>query len=49
MGNGTLNTRLREIEGLSYDELAEQLELERGTVASRLHQIRQTLVKSLER
>ena len=40
---------LREVEGLTYDELAEQLELERGTVASRLHRIRQTLVKSLQR
>lgn len=40
---------LREVEGLTYEELAEQFELERGTVASRLHRIRQSLLKSLQR
>ena len=40
---------LRNLEGLSYDELAEQFEVERGTVASRLHRIRQTLLKLITR
>jgi len=34
---------LREIEGLSYDELAEILDLEAGTVKSRLHRARAAL------
>lgn len=37
------------LEGYSYDELAEQLQVERGTVASRLYRIRQTLQKSLSK
>jgi RNA polymerase sigma-70 factor (ECF subfamily) len=37
------------LEGYSYDELAELLELERGTVASRLHRIRAALRKELSR
>ena len=35
------------LEGYSYDELAEQFHLERGTVASRLHRIKATLQKQL--
>lgn len=34
---------LKHLEGLSYEELAEQFGIERGTVASRLHRIRHTL------
>ncbi len=37
------------LEGYSYDELAELLQLERGTVASRLHRIRAALRKALSR
>jgi len=37
------------LEGYSYDELAGLMELERGTVASRLHRIRATLRKDLSR
>ncbi len=37
------------LEGYSYDELAELLGLERGTVASRLHRIRAALRKELSR
>ena len=37
------------LEGYTYDELAEQFELERGTVASRLHRIRAALQKQLSR
>ena len=40
---------LRSVEGLSYDELAEQFGIERGTVASRLHRIRESLLKALKR
>jgi len=40
---------LRNLEGLSYDELAEQFAVERGTVASRLHRIRQSLLKLITR
>ena len=40
---------LRSVEGLSYDELAEQFSIERGTVASRIHRIRETLMKALKR
>lgn len=34
---------LREIEGLSYDQIAEALDLPRGTVESRLHRARREL------
>jgi RNA polymerase sigma-70 factor (ECF subfamily) len=37
------------LEGYSYDELAEQYQLERGTVASRLFRIRAALQKELEK
>ena len=37
------------LEGYSYDELAELMELERGTVASRLHRIRAALRNDLSR
>ncbi len=37
------------LEGYTYDELAEQFALERGTVASRLHRIRAVLQKQLSR
>ncbi|HTM51945.1 MAG TPA: sigma-70 family RNA polymerase sigma factor [Bryobacteraceae bacterium] len=37
------------LEGYSYDELAEQFQVERGTVASRLHRIRVVLQKHLSR
>lgn len=40
---------LRNLEGLSYDELADQFAVERGTVASRLHRIRQSLLKLITR
>ena len=40
---------LRNVEGLSYEELAEQFQIERGTVASRIHRIRETLLKFLQR
>jgi RNA polymerase sigma-70 factor, ECF subfamily len=40
---------LRSLEGLSYDELAEQFGIERGTVASRLHRIRETLLKAIKK
>ena len=40
---------LRNVEGLSYEELAEQFSIERGTVASRIHRIRETLMKALKR
>lgn len=35
------------LEGYSYEELAEQFQVERGTVASRLHRIRAVLQKTL--
>jgi RNA polymerase sigma-70 factor (ECF subfamily) len=35
------------LEGYSYDELADMLQMERGTVGSRLHRIRATLQKDL--
>jgi RNA polymerase sigma-70 factor (ECF subfamily) len=35
------------LEGYTYDELAEQFQMERGTVGSRLHRIRAVLQKSL--
>jgi RNA polymerase sigma-70 factor, ECF subfamily len=37
------------LEGYSYDELAEQVRVERGTIASRLHRIRAVLQKHLSR
>jgi RNA polymerase sigma-70 factor (ECF subfamily) len=38
---------LRYLEGYSYDELAELLQVERGTIGSRLHRIRATLREDL--
>lgn len=35
------------LEGYSYDELAEQFQVERGTIGSRLHRIRAVLKKEL--
>jgi RNA polymerase sigma-70 factor (ECF subfamily) len=40
---------LRDIEGLSYEEIAQVLELELGTVRSRLHRARADLKEKLER
>jgi RNA polymerase sigma-70 factor (ECF subfamily) len=40
---------LRDIEGLSYEEIAQVLELELGTVRSRLHRARAELKEKLER
>jgi exopolysaccharide biosynthesis WecB/TagA/CpsF family protein len=40
---------LRDLEGLSYEEIAEALELELGTVRSRLHRARADLKDKLER
>jgi len=37
------------LEGYSYDELADLLDLERGTVASRLHRIRAALREELDK
>jgi RNA polymerase sigma-70 factor (ECF subfamily) len=39
---------LREFQGLSYSEIAETLELEKGTVMSRLHYARKALAKRLQ-
>jgi len=39
---------LKEVEGLSYDEIADILKLKRGTVSSRLFYARQTLRASLK-
>lgn len=37
------------LEGYSYDELADQFQVERGTIGSRLHRIRAVLKKDLSR
>ena len=37
------------LEGYSYDELADQFQVERGTIGSRLHRIRAVLQKHLSR
>lgn len=39
---------LREVEGLSYEEIAEVMECPRGTVMSRLHHARKKLVAALQ-
>ena len=39
---------LREIQGLSYEEMAEVLEIPRGTVESRLFRARRELQKRLK-
>lgn len=39
---------LRELEGMSYDEIAEALGVPRGTVESRLHRARKALAEKLE-
>ena len=40
---------LRDLEGLSYEEIAATLQLELGTVRSRLHRARMDLKDKLER
>ena len=40
---------LRDVEGLSFDEIAQALDLEPGTVRSRLHRARLDLKDKLER
>ena len=40
---------LRDVEGLSYEEIAQALGLELGTVRSRLHRARMDLKEKLER
>jgi RNA polymerase sigma-70 factor (ECF subfamily) len=39
---------MREIEGLSYTEMAKTMKVSKGTIMSRLHHARQKLKKSLE-
>ena len=39
---------LRDIEGLAYEEIAQALDLELGTVRSRLHRARADLKDKLE-
>jgi RNA polymerase sigma-70 factor (ECF subfamily) len=39
---------MREIEGFSYDEMANAMKVSKGTIMSRLHHARQKLKKSLE-
>lgn len=39
---------LREVEGLSYDEISEVLQCPRGTVMSRLHYARNRLREALK-
>ncbi|MCE2391534.1 MAG: sigma-70 family RNA polymerase sigma factor [Proteobacteria bacterium] len=39
---------LREVEGLSYEEIAESMQISKGTVMSRLHYARRKLVAFLE-
>jgi len=40
---------LRDVEGLSYEQIAEALALDPGTVRSRLHRARMQLKEKLER
>jgi RNA polymerase sigma-70 factor, ECF subfamily len=40
---------MRNLDGFSYDELAFQFGVERGTVASRLHRIKQALLEHMTR
>ena len=40
---------MRNLDGFSYEELAEMFGIERGTVASRLHRIRQDLFAAMNR
>jgi len=39
---------LNTVEGLSYEKIAETLDIKKGTVSSRLHLARKTLIDSLE-
>jgi RNA polymerase sigma-70 factor (ECF subfamily) len=44
-----ISLELREMEGLSYDEIAEQMHCPVGTVRSRIHRARDTLAAALKR